>query len=644
MIKRLSAKSFVVEDMSTLTSADYSDFAIYCVERKIGFDIISRFVAFLGKQERSDQLEFFKKLDYPHLSKDATESKSDIIAIYKFVNTTKKAGMFKHVLIGFARRLDFALLGALTHKDCLDPTSISQFVRSIYRLGDFAKEIKIFYGELDFESMGKQITSSKISILTVNELLRGFNKFRVETKKQSVFCEQLDFPMLGKFADEKGIYAIDDFLSFTHGVGIPEKRHSEFFTSLGLKKLGTSVSDRVDCDPFIMIFQFVICEAFIESMAREFFEGIGWIRFRALCDASSPDRLAVLIAFLDKCNFDQAELSAHDFESFSEPMFNAFITKPCNHNRLSMMHQMRRQIDYSLRSITSTDFHSRISSAQFKLRDWNVLLHNLKIMRASNLIETAGSVLKSFSATDFNKLFSDSDLRNISTFHGHFSSYQGLFDWQLPRDIDYVALNLSSTLKRTNLLELAHTLFSFCYINRLEVGSHYAIQFADSPDMVLQLMQRADLRAIDFFMWNLFIMLPAGKKPDLFENPKFLKKIIQKSTEKHAQRHLLGIVGTIRLSGSSVDTGLISALSIKEAKRLCQEAADSGDVRLYRLVGGLWAVDERNLDNRKKVIYLGALRALTAKLSVETPNQRLVVNQLVDWLNIGLEKNRKRHI
>jgi hypothetical protein len=135
--------------------------------------------------------------------------------------------------------------------------------------------------------------------------------------------------------------------------------------------------------------------------------------------------------------------------------------------------------------------------------------------------------------------------------------------------------------------------------------------------------------------------LPNGQKPSLLENPDFHKIIFKKSLDKHAEKYLLGLVGTMKLSGLPIEDYFISTLDSINAKRFCQQSSDSDEITLFRLIAGLWAIAEYAITNPEKAVYLRALHKLNRKLTLNVPKQQLVMNKLERWLSGAFVKKRK---
>jgi hypothetical protein len=86
----------------------------------------------------------------------------------------------------------------------------------------------------------------------------------------------------------------------------------------------------------------------------------------------------------------------------------------------------------------------------------------------------------------------------------------------------------------------------------------------------------------------------------------------------------------MHLSGTPALGEIVQYVDHAAAKRLCLAAAQSNQLKLIRLLGGLWAISSRTLPEKDKKIYLETLD--TFRFNFEIPNQKSATERLKVWL------------
>lgn len=238
--------------------------------------------------------------------------------------------------------------------------------------------------------------------------------------------------------------------------------------------------------------------------------------------------------------------------------------------------------------------------------------------------------IKSYSTNQYENLFFQSDLRNISTFLSRFNPRDGIFEWVPPEGISFQKIDFLYKIENRTLDEIAHFLFNFYFIGRCDCCNYFAKLLESHQTQLLSKIESANLRDIDFFLWNLWMALPGNETPSLIQDRTFTNRIIEKATEaKDEQGNILGIVGTLELSRYEVPKKLFGLIKPETAKNLCLNAVESCSIKSIRLFGGLSSVLP-DIPSVEKKSYLNHLEKLT--FDIEVPNQCCALNRLRLWL------------
>ncbi|MCP4353387.1 MAG: hypothetical protein GY795_48680 [Desulfobacterales bacterium] len=240
-------------------------------------------------------------------------------------------------------------------------------------------------------------------------------------------------------------------------------------------------------------------------------------------------------------------------------------------------------------------------------------------------------ILKAFTATQFQTLFQRSDLRNISIFFSHFNSNDGVFQWHLPKGIQYHEIDFLKMLDDSLLADIGHFLFNFYFIGKNHYSAYFAELLQKHPEKINQHLETTDLNSLEFFIWNLWMALPAGKKPVL-QNEDSTLALISEKIEKQLDDHenILSLVGILYFLEWKQPELILKRISYEKATKLCQKAAKDRKIKVIRMLGGLSAIDEKYLTKADKELYMNTLNDLTL---LTIPNELYVIKRLKKWLH-----------
>ncbi|MCP4106639.1 MAG: hypothetical protein GY749_14065 [Desulfobacteraceae bacterium] len=290
-----------------------------------------------------------------------------------------------------------------------------------------------------------------------------------------------------------------------------------------------------------------------------------------------------------------------------------------------------RYLKYALKGLQFQNVRQLLLSSEMELCAWNILIHNLRLANTDYLNKNVIPILKAFTATQFQTLFQGSGLRNISTLFWHFNSNDGVFQWQLPKGIQYHEIDFLKMLDNSSLADISHFLFNFYFIGRNDYSAYFAELLQKHPGKINQLLEIADLKSFEFFIWNLWMALPAGKKPVL-QNEDSTLALISEKIEKQLDDHesILSLAGVLYFLEWKLPELILKRISYEKATKLCQKAAKDRKIKVIRMLGGLSAIDEKCLTKSDKELYMNTLNDLTL---LTIPNGLYVIKRLKKWLH-----------
>jgi hypothetical protein len=223
--------------------------------------------------------------------------------------------------------------------------------------------------------------------------------------------------------------------------------------------------------------------------------------------------------------------------------------------------------------LRTQDVEHFVRSGRLDLRAWSVLSRNLYLADPLYFKETIVPILRSFTAAQYSALFRDADLRNLGIFLSHFNPVDGIFDWQLPPDIDFSHLKDLDKLKGASLEEICHLLFNFYYVHKADCAKDLVNFIEQNIEFLYGLLDAANLEILEFFVWNLWIALSEGKAPALFNEDSLRQLMIEKTKQEiGSQESLLALIGTMHLSGTPALGEIVQYVDHAAAKRLCLAA------------------------------------------------------------------------
>lgn len=264
------------------------------------------------------------------------------------------------------------------------------------------------------------------------------------------------------------------------------------------------------------------------------------------------------------------------------------------------------------------------------IKAWNIFIQNLLIIDRSYIERQIAPILKGYPAQQFETLFSQADLRNVSTFLNNFDPRNGILKWTLPEGINFRRIDFITKALQTPLENIAHFLFNFHFIKQPTLCNHFAQLLDNHRQEFFPTFAQADIKEMEFFLWNLWMAFPEGEPISLLSDQSFLDILVEKaSQEKKEPVNILAALGVLTLSGANIPAELTALIKPASAQAMCDKAAKVSPITLIRLLGGLMVLSP-NIPSKTKNSYLNALKALTFEL--EIPNQRYALARVTVWL------------
>ncbi|MCB9090512.1 MAG: hypothetical protein H6628_19630 [Calditrichae bacterium] len=588
---------------------------------------------------------FWNETDLKALGVHARENQFGFSAMNLFIDLANCSDISDIKQRRFFSQLDFEDLGKKACKEEISFTQITIFLNRIRQSGVGEEAQRLFCKQLDFKALGDRATKDSVGFATITSFLGIVGSIKVSVNTQREFFSSLDLAALGKKVqeDEVGFPTVLAFLNKMQYLASDEAQQHRFYDELDFRKLAKSVINENDryFSPTNLFGVLTRIPGVTREKALHFVEGSGWERIKRACSFMAPDALAAMrIFFRQKCELTAEELAVKGLTWTYQDWLHSFINNPCYKGK-RVSKSRYGLFRYAWKGLLQDeDTWSFLNNEDLTLRSWNILIHNLQVAGLNELDEKVLPALRGMSTSQLETLVSKADLENIGLFLEKFNPKDGIFPWQFPESIKFDKINFLAGLKNTSLTALAYFLFNFYYIGQSQWAHYFADQLHANADQLLTNITSADLKALDLFTWNWFIALSDGQKPSILENPTISRQVIEKAKEG-SEAHLLGIVGTMKLSGCSIPEFLPVTLNIDASKRICQQASDKHHSSLIRYLGGLWAKADQSLSVPEKRGYLRSLHKLRDELILDIPNQHLAIKKLTHWLS-GAFARKKR--
>ena len=547
-----------------------------------------------------------------------------------FLKLTNQVGVSKNTILEFCTALDFATLGNQAREDKVGLATVRNFLQLTNQVGVSKNTIQEFCTALDFASLGGKAREDKVGLATVMNFLKLTNQVGVSKNTIQEFCTALDFPALGNQAreDKVGLATVMRFLQLTNQAGVSKNTIQEFCTALDFATLGNQAKKEQRIRyPFYIFHTFLSNDGITKEMVLQFIEGLGWeILVQGIATYLNPDSLVALYLLLTrKTEFTNKELKQKGIELNHEVWFHSFTHNPCS--AIIKEKKFSGWGNDALSELLSRDIKPLLKKDSMDLKAFNILIYNIQRINPENIKTILSPVLKRFSATHFESLISHADMLNIGSFLGYFNPVEGVFDWDLPQNIDFSVIDFAKVLHQSSLNAIAHFIFNLYYYKPKSWSSYFAKKLDEHNNRLLELIQDSDLRAIDFFTWNWWMALPDQSIPETFLS-KELQEILVSKSETDLE-YPLGLIGSLHLFHCPIPEEILTRISIENAKECCLKSL--GEIKSIRLLGGLWIISENILTKAEKEIVSKSLDDIKFHLSI--PNQIYAMKRIKEWLS-----------
>jgi hypothetical protein len=262
------------------------------------------------------------------------------------------------------------------------------------------------------------------------------------------------------------------------------------------------------------------------------------------------------------------------------------------------------------------------------LQDLNIFISNLEKINPAWLAQEVEPRLRAWDTARWQALCEQADVRNLGTFLHRFSPHHGLFQWPLPAELHFP---LDGKIRQATLLELAHLLFNFFFIQRLEQSRALALRLEAENEYIQEQLVAVTLAEIEFFFWNYWLALPPEHEARLFRLPGLPDSLRPKLGAKlEYEAHWLGLAGSWRMTAAPGLDTIQRHLRPAEALHICRKlAAQKSPVLIHSLIGlSLVCPELAGADRR---LIAEALES-TVLPGLNIPAQEQALAYLEDWL------------
>ena len=571
--------------------------------------------------------EFFSAFNFENVGRRTQSHQSGLATIKNFLKQADKIGVDGDHLKEFCNCLNFLELG---ERSCdVGLTTLKNFLDLVNKVGVDRDRLKQFCNCLNFPELGER--SCDAGLTTITMFLRQANKVGVDGDRLKQFCNSLNLPELGERSCDVGLASIGSFLRQAYKANADDDRLKQFCNHLNFLELGKQ-SHKAGLAAFVH-FIFMFNRYATWSTARDFVKGVGWDRIKTLAENDfAPEAVAALrLLLIRKCEYSLEEIATKgiDLSAESKIWFKSF----CQGTLPS-----RRELDksevalrgYSLNHVKRQHGQRYLSYDSIDLKAWNILIRNICSIDSEYFEQTIVPVLSSFSRQKFEFLFRDSDLKNLGIFLSFFGQETGGLAAEIFQDIEYDRIDLHNKIDGAALLEISHFLFSPRAVGLENLVTQTSQYIQKQWETFIPRVEDADLKTVEFFLWNLMLALPSGEKLRL---PAPIVDAIEAKigTSPVDQPSLLGVLGILDLiEDHGAHLRLSSYLSGQQAIKICRDASTNPEFRLIRLLAGLKSLSAAPPTEENVDLFRAGLNSLDLSLTI--PRQEDFLDRLHEWL------------
>ena len=273
-------------------------------------------------------------------------------------------------------------------------------------------------------------------------------------------------------------------------------------------------------------------------------------------------------------------------------------------------------------------------SHRLTLRQWNLLVRNVKLADAEYYRIELEPLLRDMPQLDMTKLLRNADLLNLGLFASCFAPESGCFEWKPRVDSDIPEIDVRAMIVGAALADIAHALFSLRYIGLPRWCAVLAKILDREPILLQEKLIIADLKTVDLFLWNLLTARDSLHAPSVLSDDSITRGILDVAGRATSdEERLSAICGTLHLWGWARLDELLAFLVEERVVKTCEAAAKRKDVKLIRLAAGLCALRPVAPPARSCEVIVEGLAALHFPLNV--PSQSLALERVRQWIEVA---------
>jgi len=596
---------------------------------------LTTIVGFLEKTLKAnvekDRLnEFCTSLDFQELGKQSRNV--GLSTISNFLTRANQAGVDSYRLNEFCTCLNFRDLGERSR--VIGVSTIRNFLMRVQQAKVTPKRINEFCTCLDFQKLG--IQSSGLGLSNIKNFIMRANNAGINSDCLNEFCTGLNFYELGRRSQDVGLPTIMQFFQIIYRSGIKKENYASFYRGLDWHKLGRALKKRGERGSYLAEFSLVIYQPLVDrTMARDFVTGMGWDYIKRLTEFYfSPDVLAAIrMLLLTKCEFTPQELTGNGIYLCpgSDIWFTSFCQRHCSSKDKRVLKSQTNFLNYALNNFKSQHKRGHLCYNSLDLKAWNILIQNLSLADSKFVETTIVPILSSFDDQTFEFLFRNSDLRNIGTFFSLFAPRKGPFTWHLSNGIDYRNIDLCTKIDKALLREVALFLFAPQFLGNKDLSEQVAQHIQKQWEIFLPQTMDADLKTVEFFLWNLLLALPSHEKLTLL--PQLIVAIEKKANESPVDAEsLLAMLGILHfIEEQEAQQKLSHFINTQQAIAICRRATRNPSPRLIRQLYGLMFLLPELPLNKNRELFRRGLNSLDMTLKISM--QESVLSGLRAWID-----------
>lgn len=618
--------------MSELHNAlDYTELGMR--SRAAGVGIVGDF---LGHAHRTNVdpenlRAFCRALDFEDLGKRSRDA--GLATLAQFLWQARRTKVSIQNFTAFCSALDFEDLGKRSRDVGL--AHVRRFLELARPIGVTPENLNAFCGGLDFKDLG--LRSRGVGLATVRRFLELVRQTGVSLENRNAFCGGLDFENLGKRARGVGLATVAKFLDFARQAGVSSENLNAFCGGLDWRRLGQELGPTVNkASPLFEFHRVCSNPGITADMAKEFVDGMGWDAVHSILDApNAPDVIAALRALLmRKCGYGRQALAQRNVLFGSETWVRSFMGKRCVDvwpGRSQFQSNYLRYALNGLRGNPAQTLSRRLHERKLELKHWNVLIHNIKLADTEFFRAELEPLVQHMPQPDLTQLLRDADMLNLSIFASRFAPDTGEFTWRPRVDLALDDLDFSTKIRSIPLIDMAHPLFTLRFLGQPAWCAALADALDRDPGAVLAKLTAADLRTLEFFLWNLLTARDELRAPALLDHPAVIGAVLGMSRgASNDQENLAALCGTLFLWTWGGLAELLPVVVPESAIRCCVEAAKSSSAKLIRLSAGLAAIRPDAIPAHARESILGGMTAL--RFPLEVPSQTLALERVRQWI------------